>query len=273
MYRHTSNQLISGLMNGVRQMTNECKSGKPSLLWLRRQKTGITQDDAYSSELYNLLISAISVLPASETNSLIIKAIAAAIAIPNVFNVQALLSLPAMARLQADKNPAYDFLQVFLTGDLETYRTFVKSNPSFLADNRTSSCIISNTDIDESKAERKIRLLTLSSLSNTPSRTLSYAKIASSLDIPQEDVELWLIDVIRAGLVEGKLSQARQELLVHRSTYRTFGRAEWENLYSRLEDWKVALEGVLASDQVSVLREQETQPVTNGTTAGQEVTT
>jgi translation initiation factor 3 subunit M len=243
------------------------------LLWLRRQRTGIIPDDAYSSELYNLLISAISVLPVSETNSLIIKAIAAAIAIPNVFNVQALLSLPAMAQLRADKNPAYDFLQVFLTGDLENYRAFVKLRPSFLADNRTVPCFISNIDIDESKAERKIRLLTLSSLSNTPSRTLSYAKIASSLDIPKEDVELWLIDVIRAGLVEGKLSQARQELLVHRSTYRTFGRAEWENLYSRLEDWKVALEGVLASDQISALREQEIQPVTNGTSAGQEVIT
>jgi hypothetical protein len=129
------------------------------------------------------------------------------------------------------------------------------------------------SDIDESKAERKIRLLTLATLSNTPSRTLSYTKIASSLDISQEDVELWLIDVIRAGLVEGKLSQARQELLVHRTTYRTFGKAEWEDLYSRLEDWKVALEGVLASDQVAALREQEQSPATNGMSAGQEIAT
>jgi translation initiation factor 3 subunit M len=134
-----------------------------------------------------------------------------------------------------------------------------------------------NLDIDQSKAERKIRLLTLATLSNTPSRTLSYSKISSSLDIPKEDVEVWLIDVIRAGLVEGKLSQARQELLVHRSTYRTFGKEEWEELDSRLEDWKVALEGVLASDQIAALREQEqskTSAVINGTsTSNQEVAT
>ena len=134
-----------------------------------------------------------------------------------------------------------------------------------------------NLDIDQSKAERKIRLLTLATLSNTPSRTLSYSKISSSLDIPKEDVEVWLIDVIRAGLVEGKLSQARQELLVHRSTYRTFGKEEWEELDSRLEDWKVALEGVLASDQIAALREQEqpkTSAVINGTsTSNQEVVT
>jgi eIF3 subunit M, C-terminal helix/PCI domain len=132
-----------------------------------------------------------------------------------------------------------------------------------------------NIDIDSSKAERKIRLLTLASLANTPSRTLPYSKIVSALDIPAEDVEVWLIDIIRAGLVEGKLSQARQELLVHRSKYRTFGKEEWEELDARLEEWKVALEGVLASDQIAALREQEhsTTTVVNGTSTNAEVTT
>jgi len=91
-----------------------------------------------------------------------------------------------------------------------------------------------------------------------------------------DDVELWLIDIIRAGLVEGKLSQARQELLVHRTTYRTFGRAEWEELDARLEDWKVALENVLASDQIAALKEQESQQPNGAPTtsaAGKEVAT
>ena len=77
-------------------------------------------------------------------------------------------------------------------------------------------------------------------------------------------MELWLIDIIRAGLVEGKLSQARQELLVHRSTYRTFGKEEWEELEARLDEWKVALEVVLASDQIAALKEQEQQQVGTG---------
>ena len=114
-------------------------------------------------------------------------------------------------------------------------------------------------DIDASKAERKIRLLTLAILSNTPSRTLPYTKIASALAIPASDVELWLIDVIRAGLVEGKLSQARQELLVHRSMYRSFGREGWEEIEARLEDWRIALEGVLGGEQAAALKGQELQ--------------
>jgi translation initiation factor 3 subunit M len=87
-------------------------------------------------------------------------------------------------------------------------------------------------------------------------------------------VEVWLIDVIHAGLVEGKLSQARQELLVHRTTYRTFGRQEWEELDSRLEDWRLALESILAGGQMATLKEQEratataaSQGVVNGTLA------
>jgi len=58
--------------------------------------------------------------------------------------------------------------------------------------------------------------------------------------------------------------------LVHRNTYRTFGKEEWEELDARLDEWKVALEGVLASDQIAALKEQEhhqQQPattVTNG---------
>jgi len=87
---------------------------------------------------------------------------------------------------------------------------------------------------------------------------------------------MWLIDVIRAGLIEGKLSQYRQELLVHRSTYRTFGREEWEELDARLEEWKVALEGVLAGDHVAVLKEQtqgQEAAVTNGTSGTHEIQT
>jgi translation initiation factor 3 subunit M len=45
--------------------------------------------------------------------------------------------------------------------------------------------------------------------------------------------------------------------LVHRSTYRQFGREEWEDIEARLDDWRVALEGVLGGEAMAVLKEQE----------------
>jgi hypothetical protein len=91
------------------------------------------------SELYKLLLAALSVASPSDSNALIIKTIQAAISLPQIYDLEELASLPPVRQFQADKNPAYDFLQVFLTGDLETYRTFVKSHPSWLADNRIFS--------------------------------------------------------------------------------------------------------------------------------------
>ena len=55
---------------------------------------------------------------------------------------------------------------------------------------------------------------------------------------------MWVIDVIRAGLVEGKLSQQKQVFLVHRTTYRVFGEKQWREVATRLEQWKESLRGV-----------------------------
>ena len=93
-----------------------------------------------------------------------------------------------------------------------------------------------------------MRLLTLASIAASAAQTreLPYAHIAKSLQIPSEDVEMWVIDVIRAGLVEGKLSQLKQTFLIHRSTYRVFGEKQWREVSSRLDMWRSGLESVLA---------------------------
>ena len=122
-----------------------------------------------------------------------------------------------------------------------------------------------------------MRLLTLASLAaSTPSRSLPYAHVARALQVPGEDVEMWVIDVIRAGLVEGKLSQLNQTFLIHRSTYRVFGEKQWTEVQGRLDTWRGSLNGVLevvrnerikmASERERELRELEGR--VNGAGAG-----
>jgi len=77
---------------------------------------------------------------------------------------------------------------------------------------------------------------------------------------------MWVIDSIRSGLVEGKLSQQRQEFLIHRSTYRVFGENQWREVASRLETWRSSLVNVLAvirSQKEEFIREKEAE--LNGT--------
>jgi translation initiation factor 3 subunit M len=91
-----------------------------------------------------------------------------------------------------------------------------------------------------------MRLLTLASLAaSTPSRELEYKRISKALQVPPQDVEMWVIDVIRAGLVEGKLSQQKQMFLVHKTTYRVFGEKQWREVATRLDTWKESLQSVL----------------------------
>lgn len=129
-----------------------------------------------------------------------------------------------------------ELLEVVSEKELEDYNDFRDEHEGF----------IEQEGYDNSKLHRKMRLLTLASLAaSTSSRELEYKRISKALQVPAEDVEMWVIDVIRAGLVEGKLSQQKQMFLVHKTTYRVFGEKQWREVATRLDTWKESLRGVL----------------------------
>ncbi|OBZ89096.1 Eukaryotic translation initiation factor 3 subunit M [Choanephora cucurbitarum] len=154
-----------------------------------------------------------------------------AIAMENYFAFEDLVQYTAIQKLKG--TPEYELLDIFLNGTLSTYQAFEKANGSVIdhAENNT----------------HKIRLLSLASLgSENLSRELTYAEIANSLQIPVEEVEMWVIDVIRAGLVEAKLDQLNKTVIVHRSIYRVFGKEQWKKLSTSLSAWKENLNEILA---------------------------
>lgn len=150
-----------------------------------------------------------------------------------------------MTALESSDPQLYQLFDVFAGGQLEDYVDFNDENDTWAEDNGI------NTDA----AYRKIRLLTLTSLAASCSdRSLPYNMISRRLHVPEEEVELWVIDVIRAGLVEGKLSQLNQTFLIHRANVRNFGQQEWEQVAVRLDTWKETLRGIL--EVVKAGREQ-----------------
>ena len=158
----------------------------------------------------------------------------------------------------SDTHPTHsELLEVISEKELEDYNDFRDEHEGF----------IEAEGLDNSKLHRKMRLLTLASLAaSTPSRELEYKRISKALQIPPQDVEMWVIDVIRAGLVEGKLSQQKQMFLVHKTTYRVFGEKQWREVATRLDTWKESLRSVLEvvkreRQQAEVQRERETHEV------------
>lgn len=176
-----------------------------------------------------------------EAKTLSIRALKAAFSNDNTFDFQDLTALDSIQALRKSDATWYDLLEIFSFKTLDDYTEFTTSNPSFLSD----------ATLDPTVLERKMRLLTLATLCATAAsstRSVPYSAIKSSLNLDassSSDVELWIIDVIRAGLVEGKMSQSTQTLLVHRATYRVFDDRQWRVVAGRLDQWKESLLQVL----------------------------
>ena len=170
---------------------------------------------------------------------------------PNYFLFQDLRGIPSVQAL-SDSHPVYSqLLDIFAEQDLEDYNDFNDEHEGW----------VEKEKLNHEKLHRKMRLLTFASLAAaTPSREIEYAKITRALQIPQEEVERWAIDVIRAGLVEGKLSQQRQMFLVHKVTYRVFGQKQYQELSTRVDHWRSTLQnvlGVLKQEQANAKAQKE----------------
>ncbi|KAL2165119.1 hypothetical protein VTH06DRAFT_415 [Thermothelomyces fergusii] len=196
-------------------------------------------------ESYHYLIKALGTfdrddqeqITSEEAQKLSLKAVRMAITHPTRFDFQDLRALPSVQALN-DSHPVYSQLLDILTEqDLEDYNDFKEEHEGW----------IEKEKLDNEKLERKMRLLTFASLAaSTPNREIPYSSIAKALQIPPEDVEMWTIDVVRAKLVEGRLSQQQKVFLVHRTTYRVFGEKQWRELATRVGQYKSIVDHLLA---------------------------
>lgn len=196
-------------------------------------------------------------ITSEEAQKLSLKALRMAILAPARFDFQSLRALPSVQAL-SDSHPVYSqLLEIFSEQDLEDYNDFKDEHEGW----------IEKEKLDNDKLMRKMRLLTFASLAaTTPNREIPYANIARALQIPSEEVELWAIDVVRAQLVEGRLSQQKQVFLVHRTTYRVFGEKQWRELATRIDQMKSVVDRLTvvvrkAQADVDQQRERDQQEI------------
>ncbi|KAI1398527.1 PCI-domain-containing protein [Hypoxylon fuscum] len=177
-------------------------------------------------------------IKSDEAQQLALRAVKAALQDPIHYDFQDVLAIPAVRAL-ADSHPVYyELLIIFAEKDLEDYSDFNEEHEGFLE----------KEHLNGDKLKTKMRLLTFASLAaSINSREIPYDAIVKALQIPVSEVELWTIDVIRAGLVEGRLNQVQKVFKLHRTTYRVFGEKQWREVGDKLDNWKSALTNVLAT--------------------------
>ncbi|KAL7282660.1 hypothetical protein ACG7TL_004133 [Trametes sanguinea] len=226
------------------EISAEEKSGFLKLLVHAFAKAG----DAATSFQYQL--SYVRSLPSSSpvAQTAAVEAVASALRLPSYFDFDALFRLDAVVATK--DHPLFSLLQIFLNEGLQQYTAWVGSHADvlskYVASNSLTDPSRTSIELDSAQLERKIRLLTLATLGfQNMGRDVPYSVIASALQVDPSQVESWVIDVIRAGLLSGKLSQTTQTLHVTRATARAFEREQWELLEKRLQAWKTGLASVL----------------------------
>lgn len=171
-----------------------------------------------------------------------IDVIVQAIRLPKLYRFDTLLELDAVNRLQnmeQDYKLLYKLICIFVRDDLAVFRQFREKHDDLLA----------KFEIDAEVAVEKMRLLTFASL-GIESPDLTYDMIASALQIPQEEVEHWVIRAISSGLVDAKINQLKSSVAIYRSSQRMFTREEWFPLSERINIWKANI-----GDLLTALRE------------------
>ena len=99
-------------------------------------------------------------------------------------------------------------------------------------------------DLPVAACADKMRLLTLVSLGHT-AKELSYASIATALQVDASEVEGWVLQAIGSGLLTAKMDQVREVVAVSNCAERDFGKAQWERLHTSLVDWRDSMRSLL----------------------------
>lgn len=137
-----------------------------------------------------------------EAKTAALELIATALRLPTLFDFEPLVKIDAV--IAAKGHELFALLQIFLndglkefiawnathSASLEKFSSYTPIRMRFLPFSR-----LFHTDLDKTQLERKIRLLTLSSLGfKHVGHDLSYSKVAEALQVEQTEVEKWAID-------------------------------------------------------------------------------
>ncbi|TPX67532.1 hypothetical protein SpCBS45565_g03680 [Spizellomyces sp. 'palustris'] len=200
----------------------------------------LEQSGEYTREAYEFLLKYLATFDNGDAKALqeakdaAIRAVKEAFRIPAVLDFEDLFKLQAVQALKPSK--LFDLLKIFLDESLKQYQEFVKANPGFVDEHGLS----------EEDNLTKMRLLSMASLAAANVQgEVGYDTIAQTLDVPEDEVEIWVINVIRAGLMDAKMNQLKRTVVVGRSVHRVFSETEWQQLNDKLNAWKANLKDVL----------------------------
>jgi translation initiation factor 3 subunit M len=149
---------------------------------------------------------------------------------------RSLLILPAMHALEKKQPALVALLRVFQEGKLSDYQFYLKSQGGEAA--------LAQFGLNPTACQSHMRILSLCSLA-AEHEEIPYEIVATTLDIKADQVESQVIAAVNSGLLEAKMDQLVQKVMVERCVVRKFDLYEWKGLQKRLQTWRKNVGGVL----------------------------
>ncbi|KAL0273312.1 UNVERIFIED_CONTAM: hypothetical protein PYX00_006010 [Menopon gallinae] len=160
-----------------------------------------------------------------------LKCISAALADPNAFLLDPLLSLKPVMFLEGEL--IHDLLTIFVSEKLPAYIKFYENHKEF----------VNSLKLNHEQNLKKMRLLTFMQLAETHAE-MTFQMIQDELRIGEADVEPFMIDVLKTKLVRARMDQSARKVYISSTMHRTFGREQWQQLRDLLYAWKQNLSSV-----------------------------
>lgn len=177
------------------------------------------------------------------------RCIIASLADPNTFLFDHLLNLKPVNFLTGEL--IHDLLTIFVKEQLESYIKFYEGHKEF----------VTGLGLKHEDNLRKMKLLTFMQLAENRSE-ISFAEIQHTIQITEDEVEEFLIDVIKTKLVRAKIAQGDGIVYISSTMHRTFGPGDWQQLHQLLSQWKENIKTVkdqmqhVASAQVDLMHKK-----------------
>ncbi|CAN6574621.1 unnamed protein product [Malus baccata var. baccata] len=188
----------------------------------------------------------------SEAKEEAVRTIVEFVKAPDMFQCD-LLNMPAVEQLEKDAKHAlaYQLLKIFLTQRLDAYLEFQAAN----------SDLLKSYGLGHEDCITKMRLISLMDLGSDESGRIPYGVIRDTLKINDDEVELWVVKAITAKLMDCKMDQMNQVVIVSRCTLRVFEEEQWLTLRTKLATWRGNIANVISTIRANRIADDGSQAV------------
>jgi len=149
--------------------------------------------------------------------------------------------LSAVKDLQKTSKDLYGFFEFFVNEDIATFSKNLSKNKGVMDKNAIST--------DHATQKRQyIQICALGQEANgdaaTSGKALKFSELVSLLQIPADDVEEWCIEAINNDIIDARIDQINEVLVIKTCRQRHLNPDEWNKVKSRISAWKARFQAI-----------------------------